>query len=200
MDIVNEAESRPNKSGDIHLIYCRLFKPVPDNSGHAMKDLLAFINRLDGKNILNNDTLYAALRANPYHSNNTLLKDVYHQYWHKVSRDISDALNGEVTLSFVCHQYYKLNRTSPIKYRSRNLESLLNELSLMEIKHEHFTWKSRQFAKLATFVITFSDVIPEYFMNKFEKMAPQFTTKEVMDICYSLNRVNGSGSKCVSFE
>lgn len=187
--IIEEAESRPDKSTDMNLIYCRLSKFTPDHLDKVSNELFAIVEKLNSKDIISNSKLFSILRNKRYISK----KEIYHKYWQKNFEDLSDvniqAMDIDVTLSTLSHRYCFLQRGMTSRYRNHRFESLLREFILTEVKYGASGCKPNRLAKLATFIIGYAHdpttdniLLPEYFVRKIEEMGPQFSVNSVIDI------------------
>lgn len=198
--IVSAAESRSDKSTDLNLIYCRFAKTTPENLESVSKDLLNIIENLDAKNIIKDYNLFMVLK------NKRLIsaREVYQKYWDKVAEDLSSidihALDIDNVLATLAHRYCIIQKSMLNKYRCKKFESLLRELSLIEIKYGTSAWKPNRISKLATFLIGCAYdpsseyiTLPEYFVRKVEKMASQFTVNEIVDISIGIECFHRNG-------
>lgn len=198
-EIVKEAESRPDKSTDVNLIYCRLSKQLPDHSAKVSKELLTIVKNMDAKGTISNDTLFTILK----NKRNINAKDIYERYWEKVVVDLAaintNDLEIDSILSSLAYRYCSMQRGLASKYRNQKFESLLRELALIEIKYGSSAWKPHRVAKLSTFLIGYATdssdyvTLPEYFVKKVEEMAPQFTFKEIIDISTGIEQFHRIG-------
>lgn len=153
------------------------------------KDLLSVLKTIDAKGIIKNDLLFSILKGNRY----VYPKEIYQIYWDKVVQDLlntnTNDLEVDAILTRIAHRYCALQKGMSPKYRNQRLESLLKELTLIEIKYGVSAWKPYRISKLSTFLIGFACdlstnfvTLPENFVEKIEQMAPQFGFPEIIDL------------------
>ncbi|XP_031637600.1 uncharacterized protein LOC116350029 [Contarinia nasturtii] len=155
--IVETAESRPTKSTDLNLIYCRLARKTPENLENISKDLEKIIENLDSKDIIKNKILFWVLQKKQDNS----MRNNFRMYWSKCAEDLSRINNQGLQIdSILCElsfRYCLVQKRTNHRFRCRTFESLLRELTLIEIKHGVTQWKPSHLASLSTFIIAYAN-------------------------------------------
>lgn len=197
--IIDEAERRPDKSKDLDLIYCRLAKLTPDHLDKVSREMLTIVNKIDARNIIQNHQLFSILKNKRYIS----AKEIYHKYWDKTFDDLTNInIQGDTdaTLATLCFRYCLLQRGITSRHRNPKFESLLRELTLIEIKYGASSWKPNRLAKLSTFIIGYAHdptidqvTLPEYLVRKIEEMSPQFSVNDIIDLSIGIEMFRQSG-------
>lgn len=199
-EIVKTAESRPDKSTDLNLIYCRFSKQLPEQSEKVAKDLLTLIENLDTNGIMTNDNLFIVLKNKRYMN----AKEIYQKYWEKVADDLA-RINAndqelDLKLSNISYQYCLMQKSLVNRSRSHKFESILRELALLDVKFGVSAWKPNRLTRLSTFIIGFACdstsgyvTLPEYFVRTIEENAHQFGFKEVIDIATGIEFFHRNG-------
>lgn len=140
---------------------------------------------------VNNMILCRALRSLKLSTN---IEDILNKYWDKVTVEIkADHINAtgiparpKNYLDTVIANYFYFNfRCS---YRHRDLENLLNQILINDLKSGMSNIIPRKFARYASFIISSSkpvyrdQQIPNFIVAKIEKMVEQFTTNDIVQL------------------
>lgn len=184
------AESRPNKSVDTDLIYCRLGHTLSDYNEMAWNDFAAIINerRTD---ILNDENLFAILKDR----RNTCRSSIFQNFWHKVAENLraqySAGTCAPETINRLCLLYCGTKSpTANRNHRCAKFERILRELILLDVSQGLSGWLPRTIAAYAQFMVGCSDgsiiTLPKYFVERIEQMTPQFRAKDIARIGHGL--------------
>lgn len=155
---------------------------------------------MNAKDIIKNDVLYVALKSKRY----IFPKEIYQVYWDKVVQDLmninTNDLEMDRILAQLAYRYCGMQKGMTQKYRNQRFESLLKELTLIEMKYGVSAWKPYRMSRLATFLIGFACdlsndfvTLPEQFVADIEQMAPQFGFQETVDLSNGIDHFHRHG-------
>lgn len=200
--ILEVAESRPDKSTDINLLYCRSSTHLPDEVQKISAELLNYINGLDSKNITKNTVLSALFK----YKRHLHMNEINQIYWKKVTDDItiriasmsnreSDAILSSYSNRFCLSNKRMIHGTDCAEFQTK-----FSELFKMNMVYGTASLTPHQLSRLAMFILSYASsgshnfsMITDDFVEKIDRMAPQFSINEIIDIASGLDQcyING---------
>lgn len=190
--ILKAAESRPDKSTDTDLIYCRLGHSLPDRAEAAWEDLAALINERSANDIIGDKCLYAIFKDRRHGCKSS----TFQRFWLKIADSLrvqhtNDSCTPQL-LFRLCNLYcITKSPTSNRNHRCIKFETLFREMILLDVCHGLSGWLPSVIASYAEFLISCSDTniitLPRYFVERIEQMSDQFRTSHVVRIAISLD-------------
>lgn len=198
--ILEAAESRPDKSTDIHLLYCRSATHLPDEVEKVSAEISHYIDLFDSKDITKNAVLTAILMQRG-HLNLTKFNQIY---WKKVANDLSMKFRTlretDTILAILSSRYCLLKQRFGHGSLCPEFEVKFGELAIMDIKYGTASLIPYQLANLARFVLNLAsthangiEMISESLVRKIERMAPQFSIHEINSISSGVDQCFRSG-------
>lgn len=190
--ILAEAESRPNKTTDINLLYCRSATYLPDDVKKVSADILAYIKSIDSKDIIKNKTLNLLFNFKRHLD----ISEIMEVYWKKVAEHFSllNLTESELhsTLAILTNRYCLSNKTLNVE---TNSYYEFHKSIIDDIFHGSASVLPRLMSRHAKFILSYAprDVnhfatYCEQFTEKIENMAPTFNANDIIDIAAGLDQ------------
>lgn len=185
------AESRPDKSFDLDLIYCRLGTPRIDYTEAAWKDLATILCNQDPNDVIFDTGLHRIFR----YRRQGCKSAVFQTFWYKVAEGLraqhaAGMCTPELLLK-LCN-LYSMGKSPTMKrhHRCVKFEMVLRELILLDVMEGMSGWLPSRLATYAQFLVSCSDsnthTLPNYVVERIELMAPQFRANHIFQIAHGL--------------
>lgn len=185
------AESRPDKSIDLDLIYCRLATSRIDCTEAAWKDLTTILCNQDPNDVIFDIRLHRIFKDR----RRSCKSAIFQSFWHKMAEGLrAQHSAGTCTPQLLLHlcSLYCVGKspTSNRNHRCIKFEMILRELVLLDVMENVSGWLPNALATYAQFLISISDfnntTLPNYIVERMELMAPQFKTNQIFKIANAL--------------
>lgn len=185
------AESRPDKSFDLDLIYCRLATSRHDHTEAVWNDLAKILHNQDPNEIVFDVRLHRIFKdCHP-----SCKSTVFQAIWHKMAQGLQAHHAAGTCTPQLLIDLCKLYSTGQCRstnryYRCGKFEMVLRELVLLEVKNGVSGWLPFPLATYVQFLVSSSDrithMLPNYIVERVEQMAPQLRTTHIFKIVNGL--------------